>query len=74
MYAYVCATLPCVPQRCTDPPLWCCLLLLLVVARAQTEVPKFDEADLPALTERYKGMDPIFHKRNEAGKMVTYSQ
>ena len=40
----------------------------------QETEPTFDEADLPKLHERYEGMDPIFHRRNDAGNKVTFAQ
>jgi hypothetical protein len=45
-----------------------------MAGRRQTEVPQFDEADVPVLEKRYAGLDPIFHRRNEAGNKVTYAQ
>lgn len=41
------------------------------VLQGVTNVPTFDEGDLPHMMERYKEEMPIFHNRNESGSKVS---
>ena len=39
--------------------------------RGKSEVPPFDERNIPQMLERYKDIVPIFHNRSEAGTKVS---
>ena len=39
----------------------------------QSEVAAFDDADIPAMEARYKGLTPIFHKFDAYGNKVSHA-